>query len=47
MSKRYEATALSDTVRFVGNVSVGRDVSIPELHGLYDAIVLATGAPAD
>jgi NADPH-dependent glutamate synthase beta subunit-like oxidoreductase len=45
--KRYEAVNLSDTVRFVGNVMVGRDVSIPELQSLYDAVVLATGAPND
>ena len=47
VSRRYEATALSDNVRFVGNVTVGDDVSIPELLDLYDAVVLATGAPAD
>lgn len=47
VSRRYEATALSDNVRFVGNVTVGVDVSIDELRGLYDAVVLATGAPAD
>ena len=47
VSKRYEAVALSDTVRFVGNVMVGADVSIEELRGLYDAVVLATGAPND
>lgn len=47
VSRRYEATALTDSVRFVGNVAVGRDVSIPELLALYDAVVLATGAPAD
>ncbi len=47
VSRRYEATALSDNVRFVGNVSVGDDVSIAELQGLYDAVVLATGAPHD
>ena len=47
VSRRYEATALSDNVRFCGNVAVGRDVSIAELVGLYDAVVLATGAPAD
>ncbi|MGQ0591047.1 MAG: FAD-dependent oxidoreductase, partial [Sphingosinicella sp.] len=34
-------------VRFVGNVLVGRDVSIDELRGLYDAVILATGAPND
>lgn len=45
--KRYETTNQSDNVRFVGNVSVGRDVSIDELQTLYDAVVLATGAPDD
>ena len=47
VSRRYEATALSDNVRFVGNVTVGADVTIAELLELYDAVVLATGAPAD
>jgi ferredoxin--NADP+ reductase len=47
VSRRYEAVALTENVRFVGNVSVGRDVSIEELRGLYDAVVLATGAPLD
>lgn len=47
VSRRYEATALSDNVRFVGNVTVGQDVTIDELQGLYDAVVLATGAPND
>ena len=41
--RRYEATALSDNVRFVGNVTVGRDVTIAELRDLYYAVVLATG----
>ncbi len=47
VSRRYEKTALSENVRFVGNVAIGRDVSVPELQGLYDAVVLATGAPKD
>jgi NADPH-dependent glutamate synthase beta subunit-like oxidoreductase len=47
VSKRYEGVALSDNVRFVGNVTIGKDVSIEELQGLYDAVVLATGAPND
>jgi NADPH-dependent glutamate synthase beta subunit-like oxidoreductase len=45
--KRYEAVNLSDNVRFVGNIAVGDQVSIAELQGLYDAVVLATGAPND
>jgi NADPH-dependent glutamate synthase beta subunit-like oxidoreductase len=47
VSRRYEAVNLADNVRFVGNVMVGKDISIAELQGLYDAVVLATGAPDD
>ena len=47
VSRRYEKTALSDNVRFAGNVTVGEDISIEELCDLYDAVVLATGAPND
>ncbi|MEY4054893.1 MAG: hypothetical protein RL519_228, partial [Pseudomonadota bacterium] len=47
VSRRYEGTALSDNVRFVGNVTIGEDVTIAELQDLYDAVVLATGAPND
>ncbi|AXB78184.1 FAD-dependent oxidoreductase [Novosphingobium sp. P6W] len=47
VSRRYEATALSENVRFVGNVMLGRDLSVAELQGLYDAVILATGAPHD
>ena len=47
VSRRYDQVAEGDQVRFVGNVKVGRDVSIDELRGLYDAVVLATGAPHD
>lgn len=47
VSRRYEGVALSDNVRFIGNISVGQDISIAELGQLYDAVVLATGAPHD
>src|SRR3712207_1221203 len=47
VSKRYEKVALSEGVRFVGNVCVGRDVAVAELLALYDAVILATGAPDD
>jgi ferredoxin--NADP+ reductase len=45
--KRYEKVSLSPNVRFVGNVLIGGDVSVDELLSLYDAVVLATGAPND
>ena len=47
VSKRYDKVADSAGVDFIGNVGVGRDVSVAELLELYDAVVLATGAPHD
>ena len=47
VSRRFEKVAESDNVHFCGNVTVGRDVTIAELQDLYDAVVLATGAPKD
>ena len=34
-------------IRLIGNVEIGRDVSVTELQEHYDAIVLATGADRD
>jgi ferredoxin--NADP+ reductase len=45
--KRYEKVALSENVRFLGHVTVGEHVGIDELLSLYDAVILATGAPHD
>lgn len=47
VSKRYDKVAESAGVDFIGNVTVGRDVSVDELLGLYDAVILAIGAPHD
>lgn len=47
VSRRYEAVNLTENVRFVGNMAVGKDVAIDELMAIYDAVVLATGAPND
>jgi ferredoxin--NADP+ reductase len=47
VSRRFEATSLAANVRFVGNLAVGDGVTIEELLGLYHAVVIATGAPAD
>ena len=35
------------TTRFIGNVEVGRDIALEELHERYDAVILATGAIRD
>ncbi|MFL6721831.1 MAG: FAD-dependent oxidoreductase [Sphingomonas sp.] len=47
VSKRYDKVADSAGVDFIGNVTVGRDVSVDELLELYDAVILAVGAPHD
>lgn len=45
--RRYEKAALQETINFVGNLRIGRDISLDELRALYDAVVIATGAPLD
>ena len=47
VSKRYDKVADSAGVDFIGNVTIGRDVSVAELLDLYDAVILAIGAPHD
>jgi ferredoxin--NADP+ reductase len=47
VAKAYEKTALNDNVAYFGNVEVGKDVSMDELREIYDAVVLAVGAPTD
>ena len=47
VSKRYDKVAESPGVDFIGNVTVGRNISVAELLDLYDAVILATGAPHD
>src|SRR5690606_17608150 len=47
VSRLLDRVLARDTVRFFGNVEVGRDVRLAELMQLYDAVVLATGAPRD
>ncbi|MEO7366111.1 MAG: FAD-dependent oxidoreductase [Sphingomicrobium sp.] len=47
VAKRYDKVAETEAVGFIGNVCVGSDVSVDELLGLYDAVVLAIGAPHD
>ena len=47
VSKRYDNVAENEGVSFVGNIIVGQDVSTDELLGLYDAVILAIGAPRD
>ncbi len=47
VSARFEKTAQDPRVRFLGNVEVDRDLTLAELRSMYDAVVIATGAPID
>ncbi len=47
VARKYEQTALFDQVRYFGNVEVNKDVGLAELREMYDAVVLAVGAPGD
>jgi len=47
VAKRYDKVAESAGVDFIGNITIGRDVSVAELLDLYDAVILATGAQHD
>ncbi len=45
--RNYDKTAQNDIVRFFGNVEVGPDITVDQLREMYDAVVLAVGAPND
>ncbi|MGB0670327.1 MAG: FAD-dependent oxidoreductase, partial [Rhodospirillales bacterium] len=44
---RFDKTVDFANIRFFGNVELGQDVTFDELRGLYDAVVIATGAQQD
>ena len=43
----YERTAKDAAFSFLGNVHVGRDVSVEELRAHYDAVIFTCGAETD
>ena len=45
--KVYDKTADHPSFRFLGNVTVGEDITIDDLKDFYDAIIISTGAEAD
>ncbi|MEE8334747.1 MAG: FAD-dependent oxidoreductase [Alphaproteobacteria bacterium] len=47
VDRKYSTTVSTEGVRFLGNVELGRDVSLDELTEIYDSVVLAYGAPFD
>ena len=36
-----------EEIRFLGNIEVGKDITVEEMREYYDAIIFATGATAD
>ena len=36
-----------EEIRFLGNIEVGKDITVEEMRDYYDAIIFATGATAD
>jgi ferredoxin--NADP+ reductase len=44
---RYEKTAAHPGFAFLGNVTVGKDITVEEMRRYYDAIVFANGAQTD
>ena len=47
VARSYEKTARDPRVRYFGNVTLGADIGLDTLRGMYDAVVLATGAAID
>ncbi|TXL75987.1 ferredoxin-NADP reductase [Vineibacter terrae] len=47
VQRQFERLLAKPTVRFIGNVEVGRDVTIEDLSALYDALIIATGCSHD
>jgi ferredoxin--NADP+ reductase len=46
-AEAFEKIAAHPCYRFLGNVWVGRDVTVEELLSLYDLVVIATGSSSD
>jgi len=47
LQNNQEDELIKTTIEFRGNVTVGKDVSLLELRGLYDIVVLAYGCESD
>ncbi|MFH0943873.1 MAG: NAD(P)-binding protein [Planctomycetota bacterium] len=47
VSAHYEKTAADPRSRFFGNVTLGRDLLVSDLEGIYDCIVYAMGCESD
>ena len=47
VTRVYDKIAAHERFSFMGNVTIGRDLSVDDLHRFYDAILFASGAESD
>jgi NADPH-dependent glutamate synthase beta subunit-like oxidoreductase len=47
VARAFAKTAGHERIGYFGNVRLGQDVSLPELRDIFDAVVIALGAPMD
>ena len=47
VANQFDKTFEKPNVRFLGNLTLGQDITIDELKAAYDAVILATGAQQD
>ncbi|MCZ4433026.1 FAD-dependent oxidoreductase [Agrobacterium sp. SOY23] len=47
VSQQFDRLFEREDVRFVGNVTVGTDISFEDLRGAFDVVILATGLASD
>ncbi len=47
VTRVFEKTAENSHFTFLGNVTVGKNITVPELQKFYDAVIFAVGAEAD
>ena len=47
IARLFDRILARENVTFFGNVDIGRDIRLTEVMDLYDAVVVATGAPQD
>jgi ferredoxin/flavodoxin---NADP+ reductase len=47
VTRIYDRIASNERFRFMGNVTVGEDITIPDMRNYYDAILFAYGAETD
>jgi NADPH-dependent glutamate synthase beta subunit-like oxidoreductase len=47
IQETFETIATAPNIDFIGNVEVGRDITLAEIREIYDAVVLSSGVPDD